>query len=331
MVDLAAIGSLLGGLGQFGGGIAGLFRGGGDADRARRDNETFMQNWRNDDLRMYGEQLQWQRDLAMGGIRMRAADAKAAGIHPLYAIGAPPMQASPISISSAQPAGYSSSGGGPDFGAAFANMGQGLGRASQALATKDERMNDHLRLLQIEKANADIELTRAQTASILARSQVGPAMPSVVGRTGLIAGQGDAPSAGGSVSGSISGSAGLGGWENKPPEVTTVSPGNATHQSGPSDPSVRWFRSGGGLVSEPIKSSKAEDEFLSPLMSEWLVRNRVLPFLGDYENKPPMSVVRESFPGATGVYFDSVHFKWMPLYNNEVDFKSRYINWRNRQ
>lgn len=78
-----------------------------------------------------------QKEFAQNGIRWKVEDAKRAGIHPLYALGANTAQFSP-----------SSSYGG-DFGIsdAFSQFGQGISRAVQAKQTKEERAQ--------EQANAD--------------------------------------------------------------------------------------------------------------------------------------------------------------------------------
>lgn len=71
-----------------------------------------------------------QREFAQHGIRWRVEDAKAAGVHPLYALGAGGAAAAPISMSVA---------GGEDWSS---RMGQDLGRAVTA------QMDPHQRRLQ---------------------------------------------------------------------------------------------------------------------------------------------------------------------------------------
>lgn len=72
------------------------------------------------------EQMDMQREFAQMGIRWKVADARAAGIHPLYALGASGASAAPISV-------------GDSYGPALANAGQDISRAMQAGQDKEER------------------------------------------------------------------------------------------------------------------------------------------------------------------------------------------------
>lgn len=70
-----------------------------------------------------------QREFAQQGIRWKVADAKAAGIHPLYALGASTTSFSPSYVG----ADYSGLGRG------LGEMGQDISRAVNATRTEDER------------------------------------------------------------------------------------------------------------------------------------------------------------------------------------------------
>lgn len=93
-----------------------------------------------------------QREFAQHGIRWKVEDAKKAGIHPLYAMGAQTHSYSPNPISQT------------DYG--LGQAGQDIGRAIQAKQTAPERQ---LQQLQIKKAEAEIDFVQAQAA--LARSR----------------------------------------------------------------------------------------------------------------------------------------------------------------
>lgn len=67
-----------------------------------------------------------QREFAQQGIRWKVADARAAGIHPLYALGASTHMASPV---------YA----GSSMGDSLANAGQDISRAWEATRTQQER------------------------------------------------------------------------------------------------------------------------------------------------------------------------------------------------
>lgn len=67
------------------------------------------------DRKLVKKQIKMQDEYAREGIQIKVADAKKAGIHPLYALGAQGISYSPISV-----------GGGPDYASGFANMGANL-------------------------------------------------------------------------------------------------------------------------------------------------------------------------------------------------------------
>lgn len=96
--------------------------------------------------RAAAEERAMQREFAQNGIRWKVADAKAAGLHPLSALGASTASYSPIQISSAA-------------GPAMAEAGQHLGRAVSAMSTQGERQ---LQALAIEEAKSRIGETDAR-------------------------------------------------------------------------------------------------------------------------------------------------------------------------
>lgn len=114
-----------------------------------------------------------QYDMAQNGIQMRVADAKAAGIHPLYALGATPFSPSPTAV------------GSTGTGNALQSMGQNISRAAAATSTHDQRRER----LMLENAALQNDLLRAQITQINNASN--PAFP---GSSLLIDGQGNAPS-----------------------------------------------------------------------------------------------------------------------------------------
>lgn len=70
--------------------------------------------------------INMQREFAQKGIQWKVEDAKAAGIHPLYALGASTHSFSPVQV-------------GNPLGDALGDMGQELGRAFNAQASNAER------------------------------------------------------------------------------------------------------------------------------------------------------------------------------------------------
>lgn len=97
------------------------------------------------------ENLKHQEEFAKHGITWKVADAKAAGLHPLYAVGGSGATFSPsVQVDGGMASGVSNS---------FQVMGQGVSRAAEAAAVPDAR-----------------ELTAAQLATLRAGMQKDTAM-----------------------------------------------------------------------------------------------------------------------------------------------------------
>lgn len=75
--------------------------------------------------------LDFQREFAQHGIRWRVEDAKAAGLHPLAALGAFPASANPVVMED-------------PMGRSIAQAGQDIGGAISRMQTTDERMSTRL-------------------------------------------------------------------------------------------------------------------------------------------------------------------------------------------
>lgn len=268
--------------GSLGEGIGGLFGGGG------QDN-SWMSYVNAQQDRAF------QQAAMQHGIRWRVEDAKAAGVHPLFALGAPPFQASSTVVGAAD-------GSVDRTPEAFRSMGQGLERAIAATMTRPER---EMSVFDMERQRQ--ELTRGELQNRLLGAQIAKLEASQIGPPG--------PSGLSSWGGQVN-MPGLGQFEPKPAEVTIPRPGNQTLQGGPPSPYVRWFRSGDGLDAEPVKDSKAEDEFGAPLMARWLGRHYLGANMGYRDQAPTVQDMHAAgFSGATGVYFNPKYQKWMPLFH----------------
>lgn len=126
--------------------------------------------------------LAQQRDFAQQGIRWKVDDARAAGLHPLAALGAQVSSFSPISVGSSSIFSESKA---PSVSAEtmdLGNMGQDLSRAISAGSTAPERLSRVQRTVQaiatgqtLEKASLENDLLRATIAKT--RSQIGPPIP----------------------------------------------------------------------------------------------------------------------------------------------------------
>lgn len=108
-----------------------------------------------------------QREFAQNGIRWKVADAKAAGVHPLYALGAQTHSFSPV---------YTGDTGTPN---AIANMGQDISRAMMAKQTNSERLQERLLLAQIKGQEIDNAAKASTVARGFTSSQLPPPLPGI--------------------------------------------------------------------------------------------------------------------------------------------------------
>lgn len=123
-----------------------------------------------------------QKEFAQSGIQWKVEDAKKAGVHPLYAIGAQGASFSPVSY-----AGSADT----SMGSAIASSGQDISRAMQATQDKDGRVSAFDKTVQdltIQKMGLENGILASQLAK--QRAQIGPAMPSLTDKNPL-EGQGD--------------------------------------------------------------------------------------------------------------------------------------------
>lgn len=140
------------------------------------------------------EQMDAQREFAQMGIRWKVADAKAAGIHPLYAIGANTVGYSPVSVGDTG-IGTALQGMGQDISAAYARQQTQQEREASAAKTafrqaEIDSMNraehqERLRGLKLENDLREMERNKAYlglstpvTQAINAPTQVGAPFPS---------------------------------------------------------------------------------------------------------------------------------------------------------
>lgn len=247
-----------------------------------------------------------QREFAQHGVRWKVEDAKAAGIHPLYALGANTHSFSPSYV------------GDNSMGNAVASMGQNITRAISATRTAEERQVANLRL-----ATAQAELdgkvidNQIRAQQLREMTAVGPGFPmSGVDRF-------------------LDGSQGALG-----PVMVTQSkrpahaPG-ARHVEAAIPADVQFSHGQHGLV-PMIPQGVSESYESNPLGAvEWAIRNSYVPrltsnfdllgnvpglgFLKNDYGKPP----RSQWPkGATNMYM-GLDGQWRPLYKEKVYRKGR--------
>ncbi|QXP44192.1 MAG: DNA pilot protein [Arizlama microvirus] len=236
-------GPILGAVGSI---VGGLFA--DDAAEEARDQqqEQFERN------------IALQREFAQNGIRWKVDDARAAGLHPLAAIGMQGASYSPVSTSI-------------DRGSSMdlAGIGQNIGRAIDATRTKEESEEEReMRLIESKKANLEVEhmmlrndFLRSQIAQVN-QVQSNPGMPSGGSNPWLLPGQSNGP-----ANPRI---------KEKPMERTMVDPAKPASEPG-AHPDVGYSKTVNGgwapVMSNDVKQRLEEDW---PGMIWWNLRNRVL-------------------------------------------------------
>lgn len=286
----SAIGGAIGGIA---GGVAGLISGGQSSANAARLNQLNYEH---------------QKEFAQNGIRWKVADAKAAGLHPLAALGASTAQYTPATAI----------GDSPDW-SFLADAGQSIGRAVDAKRTQQERVEQQQKqdaafALKAENQKAENDLIRAQTASIqqdmalrqakaseqaVRTQQQVPAMPSL-GRDGsVIAGQGDATSPA--------------GIEAKPAEIVVNDPQTRTAEAG-SHPDKRWLRTSTGGY-QPVRSEAAQNALEDDIVGSFRydMRNGLANMANSQDNAPPRAFLPDGGRGNYFWFWDGVLGEWYPV------------------
>lgn len=284
------LGAILGPALSFAGNLFGMNAAGKEAEAAR--NQQMFMNQQNIDLQreFWEKNAALQREFAQSGIRWRTEDAKAAGLHPLFALsgGGAAFSPTPYQAGDTQPVRDNSS-------QYLSQMGQDIGRAISATQTKSERTNDTLTALQLERASLENQLLAAKIAKEI--GQIGPPMPEAVPSDSV-----------------------LGAGKISPVEINAAFPGKPQFTAGPAQPYTQFAHTGSGLIGMPNKDVGGLDDVdLTNFYGlEHIVRNRVSPFLGSKQNRPPMELVRKYWPGATGVYFSRTELQWKPRFDKQT-------------
>lgn len=264
------------GLIMAGGSLAGGLMGKSAADKAREQEAAVA-----------ASNVALQREFAQNGIRWKVEDAKRAGIHPLYALGASTQSFSPVSV-----------GSGPDnsMANAMSNIGQDIGRAVSQTRTAQEK---EIAALNLASAKADLEgkvienqfkakqLQNLQTAA--------PSMPSG-SSTNFIPGQGNSPL-----------------LKVNSAERTVSQPGRYSQEAGWT-PDVGYARTDTGLTPVPSKDVKEriEDQFIPEMM--WALRNQIMPNFAPFSKNirtPPTNMLPK---GANKWVWSYKRQEWQPVY-----------------
>lgn len=228
----------------------------------QRENNRDAMNMQKD---LTQQNVALQREFAQNGIRWKVEDAKAAGIHPIYALGGSGASFSPVS------ANFSADTSLPN---ALASAGQDLGRAINSTRTEKERVDAFTltgQKLALEKAGLENDLLRTQIASATGRLRQTPTPPAPVAGPGyMVPGQ--------TSSGPL--------IERKPLEVAPAHPGRPNAEGG-AITDVGYARTNTGWVPVPSNDVKnrIEDNFVQERL--WDMRNNVLPSFGFNTSPPP--------------------------------------------
>lgn len=233
----------------------------------------------------FWDNVQLQKDFAQQGIRWKVADAKAAGLHPLAALGAQTSSFSPVY---AGDSGYSTQN---DY-SFLGETGQQIGRAIDAKSTEEERARNRVyqekaNELQLENMQLQNDAIKQDMVRQLARDaeravntqQRTPAMPIFRTRADgatLMAGQGDASSSA--------------LFKVEPPELIASHPQTPYAEAG-THAEVKFTRTSDGGYA-PVRSQAMEealeDDFLGS--AAWNLRNRLsATAYDDLSGSPPSS------------------------------------------
>lgn len=215
------------------------------------------------------QQAALQKEFAQNGIRWKVADAKAAGLHPLAALGAQTTSYQPVSV-------------GQDF-SAFGQMGQDVSRAMMATADAKERagiqaeqmqMQRESHGAQINRINAETALDEMRMREIASRinknasAQIGPPMPRI-----SKGGKPNSPQ----------------GFVMEDNRIVKSNPSDATLAAGPAAPGFQKFRVGGAkygfdveLPSQQMSESLEGAEWFSPVVLGSHYLSRGLESVSDF-------------------------------------------------
>lgn len=230
------------------------------------DDRIAKENRQNQDVD-WQRNYDMQKEFAQMGVRWKVEDAKAAGLHPLYALGANTVSASPINTGSPHVPG-DISGGSLSFAP--------TDRSQQATASEKERQ-EKLGNLQVERA----ELENAKLRSDMIRqNQVGPSFPSD-SYPPIIPGQGNSYPSANSLS-----TARDNGMSVQRLQVTAGEGQNRPGKEAGSINDYGYVRTPTGLSIVPSKDVKERIEDQIVPESMWALRNQLLPNIGGGPQPP---------------------------------------------
>lgn len=192
--------------------------------------------------------IQLQKDFAQQGIQWKVNDAKAAGIHPLFALGANTHSFAPVNA------------GDTSGGAGIAAAGQDISRAINAVSSAPQKTNaigQAVATLQVENASLQNEMLRTQIMRLKQENQ--PSMQTPDTRYGI---PGQAPTV--ELPGTL--------VQSGPLKRVTSDP-NAPHNEPGAIADTGWARTATGWAPVPGKDVKERIEDMIIPELAWGVRN----------------------------------------------------------
>ena len=216
-----------------------------------------------------------QKEFAQSGIQWKVADAKAAGIHPLYALGASTHSYAPVSI-------------GTPLADSIGKAGQFLGRAADASSSPTTRMGvigEQAAKLQLDNMALQNQLLASQIARVNQSGRT-PGVPDAEQRW-LIPGQGQTalPDAKGLLSHFDGGGPGI---KVDPFKMQTTDPAGVREPT--AVPDVGYTRTPSGYAPALSKDAqeRMEDDWIGQIAHAY--RNRILPMMSRDNMVPPSFV-----------------------------------------
>lgn len=264
MVDLAGVGSLLGGVG----GLIDNF--------TKTDYPQEKAWWRSRRLALELGKIEYERQkqFAQQGVRWKVADAQKAGISPLAAMGMQPASYSPSMVADS-PSDFT-----PRSTTDFASAGQSIGNA--LALTQREKLSAY----QMEAQNLSLQKMRLENALLAGQAirTVSPGRQAAMPETGnpyLVDGQGNAPLQPVPVIPVQRGDL----VNTVPMQQTASDPAHGNREPGAVN-DVGYARTNAGYSPVPSNDVKnrIEDNLVPELM--WAYRNMLLPSLG-FNLSPP--------------------------------------------
>lgn len=194
-----------------------------------------------------------QREFAQNGIQWKVEDAKKAGVHPIYALGASTMSAAPSYV------------GDTSMGSAIAEAGQDISRAVSSNSTLAGRTQTRMAQLALERGELENDLLRSQIARNV--QTMSPPVPTAVDGFKM-PGQADS------------------GLIDVNPMPLVASDPSANFQEASSINELGFARTALGTF-VPVMSKDFKDRSEDDLVAElgWHWRNSILPMFTPYSRK----------------------------------------------